>query len=68
MTTVHCPTCGKAIAWSESERWRPFCSERCRLIDLGEWFSEAHRIPGDAADNEEGEDDTPGLAGDEDDD
>jgi endogenous inhibitor of DNA gyrase (YacG/DUF329 family) len=43
---VKCPTCGKAVAWSRDNRWRPFCSERCRLIDLGEWASETHRIAG----------------------
>lgn len=44
---VSCPTCGKAVIWNEQSRWRPFCSERCKLIDLGEWLSEEHRIPGD---------------------
>ena len=50
MATVPCPTCGKTVEWSESSRWRPFCSERCKLIDLGEWMSEAHRITGEPAD------------------
>ncbi len=44
---VPCPTCGKPVEWSEQARWRPFCSERCRLIDLGEWLDENHRIPGE---------------------
>ena len=44
-----CPTCGKSVAWSRENRWRPFCTERCKLIDLGEWLSESHRIPGDEA-------------------
>ena len=52
MATVPCPTCGKTVEWSESSRWRPFCSERCKLIDLGEWMSEAHRIAGEPADAE----------------
>jgi len=43
---VACPTCGKAVVWTEQAKWRPFCSERCRLIDLGEWLQESHRIPG----------------------
>lgn len=43
---VKCPTCGKAVEWSEKNPWRPFCSERCKLIDLGEWANESHRIPG----------------------
>jgi hypothetical protein len=41
---VNCPHCGKPVAWSASSRWRPFCSERCRLIDLGSWLDETHRI------------------------
>jgi hypothetical protein len=35
------------VEWSDAARWRPFCSERCRLIDLGEWMTEKHAIPGD---------------------
>jgi endogenous inhibitor of DNA gyrase (YacG/DUF329 family) len=46
---VSCPTCGRAVPWRPSERWRPFCSERCKLIDLGEWLDESHRIPGEPA-------------------
>ena len=46
-TLVKCPTCRREIDWSASE-FRPFCSERCRLIDLGAWLSEKHAIPGDA--------------------
>ncbi len=45
--TVPCPTCGRPVPWDETSRWRPFCSERCRLIDLGEWLAETRRIPGD---------------------
>jgi len=46
---VKCPTCRREIDWSASE-FRPFCSERCRLIDLGAWLTEKHSIPGDASD------------------
>ncbi|EIC21970.1 DNA gyrase inhibitor YacG [Thiorhodovibrio frisius] len=46
-TSVPCPTCDRAVPWVPESRWRPFCSERCRLIDLGDWLDEAHRIPGD---------------------
>lgn len=46
-TTVTCPTCGREVIWNETSKWRPFCSERCKLIDLGEWASESHRIPGE---------------------
>ena len=43
---VACPACGKAAPYSPANRWRPFCSERCRLTDLGGWASESFRIPG----------------------
>jgi endogenous inhibitor of DNA gyrase (YacG/DUF329 family) len=42
--TVPCPNCGKRVPWTKESPFRPFCSERCRLIDLGEWLDEAHRI------------------------
>jgi endogenous inhibitor of DNA gyrase (YacG/DUF329 family) len=42
---VSCPTCKAAVSWTAEQRFKPFCSERCRLIDLGEWFSEEKRIP-----------------------
>lgn len=45
--TVKCPTCEKDVVWEAAQRWRPFCSERCRLIDLGEWVSGNRQIPGD---------------------
>lgn len=44
--TIACPTCGKPVRWGEESPWRPFCSERCRLIDLGDWIDERHRITG----------------------
>jgi len=47
---VSCPNCGKPVEWSPASRWRPFCSERCRLIDLGQWFGEEHAIPGEDVD------------------
>ena len=48
---VSCPNCGKPVEWSPTSKWRPFCSQRCRLIDLGQWFSEEHAIPGETADD-----------------
>jgi len=45
--TVKCPTCGRDVEWTAEQKWRPFCSERCKLIDLGAWADEAHRISGD---------------------
>jgi hypothetical protein len=43
--TVTCPQCGTPVPWTRAARWRPFCSERCKLIDLGAWASEAYRVP-----------------------
>ncbi len=45
MPTFNCPTCQKPVEWSPASPWRPFCSERCRLIDLGAWMTEQHAIP-----------------------
>ena len=45
---IPCPTCKKATCWSASNAFRPFCSERCRLIDLGAWADDKHVIPGDS--------------------
>jgi uncharacterized protein len=43
-----CPTCRRELPWDAAPH-RPFCSERCRLIDLGAWLSEQRAIPGEAA-------------------
>ena len=45
---VNCPTCHRELDW-ESAPFRPFCSERCRLIDLGAWLTEQRAIPGEPA-------------------
>jgi endogenous inhibitor of DNA gyrase (YacG/DUF329 family) len=42
---VKCPTCRRPVEWSEQSAYRPFCSDRCRLIDLGAWLTEQHKIP-----------------------
>ncbi|HEY1899161.1 MAG TPA: DNA gyrase inhibitor YacG [Steroidobacteraceae bacterium] len=57
--TVKCPTCGRSIEWSDQSPFRPFCSERCRVIDLGAWLTEKHAIPGDEAPLEPGGPDEP---------
>lgn len=44
-----CPTCGKPSILSNENIWRPFCCERCKLIDLGDWAAENHRIVGEDA-------------------
>jgi endogenous inhibitor of DNA gyrase (YacG/DUF329 family) len=46
---VKCPTCKRPVEWSPESAYRPFCSDRCRLIDLGAWFGEQHRIPDESA-------------------
>lgn len=44
-TVVNCPTCGAKVEWTEASKYRPFCSERCRQIDLGAWAEEKYVIP-----------------------
>jgi len=48
MTVVACPTCSKRVEWTEANTFRPFCSERCKKIDLGAWAEEKYAIPGAA--------------------
>lgn len=60
---ITCPTCGKKETWKPENKYRPFCSERCKLIDLGDWADEKHRVPGEPAnpgelpDSDHGDDD-----------
>ncbi len=42
---VTCPQCGQSSLYVPANRYRPFCSERCKQIDLGAWASESHRMP-----------------------
>jgi len=44
-TIVECPTCGKQVEWIATNKYRPFCSERCKQIDLGAWAEEKYTIP-----------------------
>ncbi|WP_047395237.1 DNA gyrase inhibitor YacG [Chitinibacter sp. ZOR0017] len=44
MPSVLCPICKTQTEYSASNPFRPFCSERCKLIDLGEWASEKYRV------------------------
>lgn len=50
---VPCPMCGAGVPWTPESKWRPFCSERCKLIDLGQWAAEKYRVPGEAQDPDE---------------
>ncbi len=45
MIEIKCPTCKKQVAWSKDNAFRPFCSERCQLIDLGAWADGSYAIP-----------------------
>ena len=42
---VRCPTCNTELEWRPENRYRPFCSDRCRRIDLGAWANEEYRVP-----------------------
>jgi endogenous inhibitor of DNA gyrase (YacG/DUF329 family) len=48
---VRCPQCGQPSRWTPENRWRPFCSERCKQIDLGAWASGSYRVPVAEADD-----------------
>ncbi|MBX2994363.1 MAG: DNA gyrase inhibitor YacG [Bdellovibrionaceae bacterium] len=47
---VKCPRCGTRASFSPENPFRPFCSERCKLIDLGQWADESFRIPAEHTD------------------
>jgi endogenous inhibitor of DNA gyrase (YacG/DUF329 family) len=44
-TVVDCPTCSAKVEWKPENKFRPFCSERCKKIDLGAWAEEKYAIP-----------------------
>ena len=54
--TVNCPTCQGPSLFAPENRWRPFCSERCRMIDLGAWANDEYVVPGQPV---EADDDIP---------
>lgn len=62
MPIVKCPTCGKQTEWNGNEH-RPFCSERCKLIDFGAWANEEYRMPDET--QEKSENETDAFASDE---
>jgi uncharacterized protein len=47
---MRCPLCRREVMW-EDNPWRPFCSERCQIIDLGNWASEGYRISDPVSDD-----------------
>ena len=48
MALVKCPTCGREVEY-EGNEFRPFCSERCKLLDFGAWADEEFRLPSETA-------------------
>jgi endogenous inhibitor of DNA gyrase (YacG/DUF329 family) len=46
-TRVKCPMCSVAVEWSPANPYRPFCSQRCKLADLGAWASGQYSVPSD---------------------
>jgi endogenous inhibitor of DNA gyrase (YacG/DUF329 family) len=51
---MKCPNCGKPAEWKDNP-YRPFCSERCQMVDLSRWVNEEYRVPGPAVPEEPGE-------------
>ena len=48
---VKCPICAKQVVWAPTSEYRPFCSKKCQLIDLGEWAAEDRKITGKPAED-----------------
>lgn len=53
VAVVDCPTCGMKVEWTEANKYRPFCSERCKQIDLGAWAEEKYKIAGKPPEEED---------------
>lgn len=60
---VNCPRCGEPVEWSGNAPWRPFCSRRCKVIDLGAWATEQYRIPVEEQPDEPGDEPPAGDPG-----
>ena len=52
---VACSHCAAEVMWDSESRFRPFCSERCKMIDLGQWANEKYRIPENAPTDQDGD-------------
>jgi len=52
LSKITCPQCQAPGTWREDNPYRPFCSERCKLIDLGAWADESNKIKGEPADQD----------------
>ena len=53
---VACPRCGRKTPFTPHNAWRPFCSERCKMIDLGAWAEERYRVPVESGPGDDTED------------
>lgn len=56
---MRCPNCKRPADGSAQNPYRPFCSERCQMVDLGGWVGESYRVTGGAANDREHPDDRP---------
>ncbi len=62
---MKCPICGKPVEWKDNP-FRPFCSERCKLVDLGRWVSDEYSVPGSPLPQESDETPPPQTSNDND--
>ena len=60
VTKVKCPTCQNEVEWGPQSPFRPFCSERCKLHDLGAWANESFRVEVQEQDGAEDDGQAPG--------
>ncbi len=51
---VACPTCGKPVQWRPENAFRPFCSQRCKMIDLGAWAEERFKVAAEDGERDQG--------------
>lgn len=51
--SASCPGCGKPLGEKSDARFRPFCSQRCKMADLGGWFAERYSVPADTSEDAE---------------
>jgi endogenous inhibitor of DNA gyrase (YacG/DUF329 family) len=56
---VTCPTCGGDSVYAPQNPFRPFCSERCKNVDLGAWASESYRVGAPPSSEDADADDAP---------
>jgi hypothetical protein len=60
--TLHCPICKRVVEPRATNEWFPFCSNRCKVVDLSKWLNEEYRVPAREVDEGDGtgEDEDPG--------